>query len=174
MRYHYTTSQWLPCRLELAFSFFANPNNLPLLMPHWQRVRIDSLNLVRPSDAASSSADIAGQGTTMRISFRPVPYLPLRQTWRAVISEFTWNNRFCDEQKRGPFAYWKHCHRIREESHAGASGTLITDDVAYEMKMGPFGDFAHRLFVVRQIRNLFLYRQQQVEKLLLPDREENS
>jgi ligand-binding SRPBCC domain-containing protein len=165
MRHHFTSSQWVPYSRATVFRFFANPANLPPLMPRWQAARIDRIDIVPPPGESPSSA-VAGLSSTMRISFRPVPLSPIRQTWHAIISEFARDEHFCDEQQSGPFAYWKHCHRLRDESRNGVSGTLLTDDVVYEIKLGVLGELAHSLFLARQIQNLFRHRQQQLEKLL--------
>ena len=172
MRHHFTSSQWVPYPRAALFRFFANPANLPPLMPRRQDARIDTADIIAPPDQPGATS-IAGLGSTMRISFRPVPFAPIRQTWHAIISEFAWNEHFCDEQTAGPFAYWKHCHRLRDESHNGIAGTLLTDDVTYEMKLGFLGELAHALFVARQMRRTFRYRQQQLEKLLPLYRKEN-
>ena len=172
MRHHFTSSQWVPYPRSAVFRFFADPANLPPLMPRRQDARIDAMHIVAPTIQPGSSS-VAGVGTTMRISFRPLPLSPIRQTWHAIISEFAWNEHFCDEQTAGPFAYWKHCHRLRDESHNGIAGTLLTDDVTYEMKLGFLGELAHALFVARQMRRTFRYRQQQLEKLLPLYRKEN-
>jgi ligand-binding SRPBCC domain-containing protein len=178
MRRHFKTSQWVPCPPGLAFAFFANPLNLPSLMPEWQHARIEDIVVIAPPEhpAASTGAApfhsiVAGADTAMLISFRPVPFVPIRMTWQAVISEFVWNDHFCDEQQRGPFAYWKHCHYVRDESRNGTPGTFVTDEVVYEMKMGALGEIAHGMVFGRQIRKLFHHRQRQLERLLpLPPR----
>ncbi len=40
MRHTFQTEQWLPFPVELVFAFFAYPENLPRLMPAWQKARI--------------------------------------------------------------------------------------------------------------------------------------
>lgn len=73
-----------------------------------------------------------------------------------------WNDRFCDVQERGPFASWRHCHTVKAERRAEGDGTLIADDVIYEMKMGALGEMAHRTFVRSQLEKTFAYRQQRI------------
>lgn len=167
MRHSFTASQWIPRPVEQVFAFFANPENLILLMPRWNKARIEQAEIVPVAqDASQDRAVAAGAGSLVTISFRPLPLSPIRWQWKAVISEFVWNDHFCDEQLDGPFAYWKHCHRLGAESRDGVAGTLVTDAVVYEMKMGSLGDLAHALFTARQIKALFAYRHAQVEKIL--------
>jgi ligand-binding SRPBCC domain-containing protein len=171
MRHHFTTSQWVPYPVEPVFAFFADPYNLPPLMPRWQKARVDEAQIVAPPVAIARDAQLshriaAGTGSILLISFRPVPLSPIRLTWEAAITEFSWNEHFCDEQRCGPFAYWKHCHRVREEERDGVAGTNVTDDVTYEMKLGAAGEVAHTLVFASQIRQLFAYRQRQVAAIL--------
>ena len=150
MRHTFQSEQWVPYSGERVFAFFADPANLPPLMPAWQRARVEK------------TPDAAGEGSLITISFRPVPLLPLRLEWDALITEFRWNDFFCDEQRRGPFKYFRHCHRIREERN----GTVVSDDVEYELPFGFLGDMANRLMIKRQIQSLFRHRQKMLPMLL--------
>jgi hypothetical protein len=100
------------------------------------------------------------------ISFRPIPLLPLRLKWDGYIAEFRWNDFFCDEQRRGPFRYIHHCHRVRGEIREGASGAVVSDVLEYELPMGPLGDLLNRLAMKRQLRAFFAYRQRMLPLLL--------
>jgi ligand-binding SRPBCC domain-containing protein len=166
MRRHFVTSQWLPYPVPVVFAFLANPQNLPLLMPPSQKARMESAYLVaplqRPVSSHKTSNVAAGEGSTITLSFRPFPLSPVRQRWEALITEFQWNDHFCDRQVRGPFALWEHCHGVRGEN----GGTLVTDEVNYEMKLGAAGDVAHSLFVSAQMEKLFIYRQRRMGELL--------
>ncbi len=159
--------QWIPFPVDQVFAFFANPANLPPLMPAWQQARIDRSAIVAPPASSLQRAEAAGEGTQMTISFRPIPLCPMRMEWEARITAFAWNDHFCDEQLSGPFAYWLHCHRVVEETREGVKGTLVTDDVTYEMKFGVLGEVANLLGGAWQMRSLFLYRQRQLIKLLV-------
>src|SRR5271155_4143083 len=101
MRHRFQTEQWLPYPSDRVFAFFANPANLPPLMPEWQQARIEKTVIVPPPSFASRFA--AGKGSWIMISFRPLPFIPLRLEWDAYIDELQWNEFFCDEQKKGPF-----------------------------------------------------------------------
>jgi ligand-binding SRPBCC domain-containing protein len=172
------TSDWTPYPVELVFAFFANPGNLPHLMPDWQQARVESSRFVAPPARPLASdptlrfqSPAAGVGSEMTISFRPVPKLPLRIGWLARITEFVWNSYFCDEQVKGPFASWKHRHGIVSELRPGETGqavrgTLVSDEVEYELPLGPLGTIAHGLFVRRQMEATFVHRRQRLEEIL--------
>jgi ligand-binding SRPBCC domain-containing protein len=102
----------------------------------------------------------------MTISFRPFPLAPFRVPWDAEITEFAWNDHFCDVQHRGPFAYWRHCHHISAETRGGVAGTKVHDHVEYELPLGPLGELANALVMQRQFRAIFDYRQKRTAELL--------
>lgn len=172
MRHTYHSEQWLPYPIDLVFAFFSNPENLPRLMPRWQKARIEEAVLTAPllpTDSATSSritGTVAGAGSRITLSFKPFPYAPTRIPWEAEITEFVWNDHFCDDQLRGPFSYWHHCHSLRSETRANITGTLLRDEIKYELPLGKIGDLANYLFVTGQLRSSFTYRHKRTEELL--------
>lgn len=174
MRYAFHAEQWLPYPIELVFAFFSNPKNLPRLMPSWQKAHIDKATLIAPQPSLAASSSIrtaAGDGSLITLSFRPIPLSPIRLSWLAEISDFTWNHRFCDTQLRGPFAYWHHCHTVTPQSSAtttghSESGTLVSDDVHYEPPLGKLGALAQHLLIARQLRSTFAFRHARTLNLL--------
>jgi ligand-binding SRPBCC domain-containing protein len=177
MRHAYHSEQWLPYPVEFVFAFFANPENLPRLMPLWQKARIEEATFAAPPTQPASSSSVrsnsiaAGTGTRITLSFKPFPYAPIRVPWEAEIFEFVWNDHFCDRQLLGPFAYWHHCHRVHSESHTNPSGilipgTLLCDDVEYEMPLGKLGELAQHFFITRQLKSTFICRHARAAELL--------
>jgi ligand-binding SRPBCC domain-containing protein len=176
MRHTFEAIQWLPYPVELVFAFFANPENLPRLMPKWQKARIEEAAFAPPPPRPTSANPIrlrgiiAGAGTRMTLSFRPFPLSPFRVPWDAEITEFLWNDHFCDIQHRGPFAYWSHCHRLQPETRirdgAALAGTLLRDEVKYELPLGAVGQLAQRFFMERQVKSIFNFRHQRTAELL--------
>src|SRR5947209_2794359 len=169
MPHTYQTSQWLPHPVAQVFAFFANPANLPRLIPAWQAARIDALTLVPAPTPPSGfpAPPAAGAGTRMTLSFRPFPFAPIRLKWDAQIVEFAWNDHFCDIQlRRGPFASWRHCHRVHAETRNGTPGSLLTDHLEYELPLAPISNLAHALVLRRQIQSAFAFRQKETLRLL--------
>ena len=172
MRHTFETQQWLPVPLAEVFLFFADPGNLPRLMPPWQHAKIDAISLAPPPPrpgsavAGESQTVVAGAGTRMTISFRAFPFSPVRIPWDAEITEFCWNDHFCDTQHRGPFRFWLHCHRLAAELRDGEPGTRLTDHLAYEFPGGPLGDLANALGGRAQIASIFRYRHRMTTQLL--------
>ena len=159
MRHTFQAEQWLPYPREKVFAFFADPSNLPPLMPKWQRARVERAKYV---GSPGVGGVVAGQGSVITISFRPVPLVPVRLEWDAYIAEFCWNEYFCDEQRRGPFRYFHHCHRVRNDRN----GSVVRDEVEYELPLGLLGDLANGFAVRGQIGSLFRYRQRLLPLLL--------
>ena len=58
---------------------------------------------------------------------------PLRVRWAARHFGYVPNTQFCDEQVRGPFAMWRHTHRIES---IGAERSLYEDSVEYAVPGG--------------------------------------
>jgi len=176
MRHTWHSEQWLPHPVEYVFAFFANPENLPRLMPAWQKARIEEAAFAPPPPRPAAStlplrSIAAGAGTRMTISFRPFPYAPLRVPWEAQITDFVWNDHFCDHQLRGPFAFWHHCHSVRPEprttdSGSSITGTLLHDDIEYEIPFGQAGELARRIFISHQLRSTFSFRHARTQELL--------
>ena len=71
MVHHAEFEQWLPRPLEEVFLFFANPQNMPRIMPAWMKVNLTALQLNPP---AGGSAPIAGPGSELLATFRPIPF----------------------------------------------------------------------------------------------------
>lgn len=74
--------------------------------------------------------------------------LPVRMTSKIV--ELDPPHRFVDEMQKGPFRSWRHVHRFEPTD----GGTLMVDDVDYDVGFGPLGAVVDRLFVRRYMSKL--------------------
>jgi len=176
MHHHFQSEQWLPYSVEHVFAFFSNPENLPRLMPKWQNARIEEASFAPPPPRPATANPmrfpgiVAGAGTRMTLSFRPFPLSPLRVPWEAEIDQFAWFDHFCDTQHRGPFAFWHHCHRISPETRdlngTPTRGTLVRDEVEYELPFGALGELANKLVMQRQFKSIFAFRHKRTADLL--------
>jgi len=166
------TEQWVPFPVANVFRFFANPGNLPRIMPPQQHTELIRLDLVPPPGISAGRATvtsedpIAGAGSKIGVSFRVVPFLPLRVRWMAEIMEFEMDRSFVDVQVRGPFQHWRHRHEFEPAAREGREGTMVRDAVEYDVGWGFLGAWAERLFVGPQMKRTFAHRQQVLEKLL--------
>ena len=162
--------QWVPFPIDQVFLFFANPENLPRIMPPSTATRIERLRLVPPEPPATTAISVgdslAGVSSEIVTSFRVAPLLPVRQTWVARITEFEWNRLFADIQVRGPFKSWTHRHEVTPAVRNGVAGTVVRDRIQYEIGFSFLGQIAQTLFVRHQMRATFAYRHAVLEKLL--------
>jgi len=166
MNFSYQAEQWLPYPIEAVFAFFANPENLPALMPRWQKARLEQARIVPPPSYSNAKALMAGEGSRITLSFRPFRGLPFRVRWQAEITEFVMNSQFSDRQVSGPFVFWHHTHRMTSVDRAGINITVILDQVQYEPPMGMLGRLANGIFLRRQLEQSFAYRQTRIRELL--------
>jgi ligand-binding SRPBCC domain-containing protein len=164
-----TFEQWMPYPLERVFNFFGDPENLPLIMPAWMQVRVDNATLVAPSDAPSDRK-FAGAGSVVAVSFRPIPFLPLRAQSNARIVAFEMNHLFEDVHSDALFKNWHHRHQFVPENRNGVTGTIARDVITYDLRFGPLSRLVNSFVVARQMRRTFEYRQRVVEHLLAQGR----
>jgi ligand-binding SRPBCC domain-containing protein len=171
MRQRFETSQWVPFPVELVFAFFANPSNLPHVMPPGLKVRLEDAR-IQPPAARPMAADparrfrsvAAGVGSEILISFSLLPVLP-RASSLHVINEFEWNSHFCDEQIRGPFGAFHHRHGIVTEFRDWIEGTLVSDEINYELGAGMLNPIA--VPVARgRLERMFAYREKRLPEIL--------
>jgi ligand-binding SRPBCC domain-containing protein len=172
MTHHIQFEQWVPVPIDRVFLFFADPQNLPRIMPPGTGTEVNHLKLVTPpglSPDSSTDTDrdaLAGAGSEIVTSFRVVPFLPFRAQWIALITEFEWNHHFADIQKKGPFRSFHHRHELVAEMRNGVTGTVVRDVIDYDVGFGWLGTLAQKFFIRRQLQRTFEYRQRALTKLL--------
>jgi len=135
--HEYRSELLLQSPLGVVFPFFSDASNLEALTPPWMRFRI-----VTPRPIAMH----AGALIDYRLRVRGIP---LR--WRSEITAWDPPFRFADEQRRGPYRFWKHEHHFEECE----GGTRALDIVHYAV---PFDFFSHRLLVKPDIERIFAFR----------------
>lgn len=165
MAQRFQTEQWIRAPLETVFRFFSDPRNLAKISPPSAGARLKAVRLVPPN--ADRAEGLAGAGSEIDISIRLLPYVPLRGSWTARIVDFEWLNFFQDEQVRGPFKRFEHRHSFIAEVRDGQQGTVIRDQVEYEIGLGPLGTVADVLIVRRMLNQMFAYRHAVTESLLV-------
>lgn len=137
-------TQFLPHPREVVFEFFADAYQLESITPPWLRFAV-----LTPRPISMR----AGLRIDYRLHLRGVPI-----RWQSVISAWAPPDRFVDEQVRGPYRRWHHEHRFERVE----GGTLCRDLVDYEV---PGGRLVDRLFVRRDLRNIFRFRQRKLAEL---------
>jgi ligand-binding SRPBCC domain-containing protein len=136
--------QLLPRPPEDAFQFFSDAFNLEAVTPPWLGFRV-----VTPGPIEM------GEGTLIEYRLR-LHRVPVR--WLTRIEVWDPPRRFVDVQVRGPYRYWHHTHSFEPAD----GGTLMRDEVRYEIPYGPLGSLAARLFVRRDLERIFDHRHEAV------------
>ena len=90
-----------------------------------------------------------------------IPFLG-HTPWLTEIKYVEEGFSFVDEQRVGPYKTWIHSHRLEEVDQ----GTRMTDEIRYEMPLGPLGGLAHCLFVRRTLERIFNYRREKLSEIL--------
>ena len=141
---------------------------LPCLLGYIGKCSAPCVGRVSADDHRALAEDfcdsMAGQTSRFasRLEGERFPFSPFRIRWDALIEDFRWLEGFCDVQLRGPFRYWRHCHTVQPHRR----GTLLRDEVEYELPLGPLSPLADKLFVHRQLAATFPYRHRRTLELL--------
>jgi len=128
---------------EKVFPFFADARNLETLTPPWLNFNVLTPGHIEMRDGALIDYQLRVHG------------LPV--CWRTEITGWNPPYSFCDEQRRGPYRRWRHTHTFMEKD----GGTLCRDEVVYAV---PGGALVNRLFVQRDVKRIFAYRAQALQK----------
>jgi ligand-binding SRPBCC domain-containing protein len=129
------------------FPFFASPENLQLITPHWLKFKIRTQLPVDMHESAIIDYSLQLHG------------LPV--FWRSMIRNWSPPNEFTDTQIKGPFKLWTHRHQLITNSE----GTLMIDTVHYQVPGGPFAGLINRMYVRRDVARIFAYRKQVLAEL---------
>ncbi|MDL2334988.1 MAG: SRPBCC family protein, partial [Chloroflexota bacterium] len=142
-----SASQHIARPVEEVFSFFAEPRNLARLTP-------SSMDFAFLSDDF-----VMREGLTIEYRLRPLFGVPAK--WRTLIAEYDAPHRFADVQLAGPYRRWEHRHTFTPVP----GGTLVEDDVEYELPFGPLGALGHRWLVRGELERIFRYRARAIESI---------
>lgn len=85
----------------------------------------------------------------------------VRITWVTEISQVVPRQMFVDQQKSGPFKFWRHQHRFKVHGE----GVEMEDEVHYALPMGWLGHLAHGLFARHQVKSTFDFRKRRFEEI---------
>lgn len=140
--------QLIPLPLERTFAFFSRAENLEAITPPWLKFRLITKTPIEMKRGAIIEYNL-------RINGFPV-------YWRTLIAEYDPPHRFVDVQQQGPYKLWRHEHTFE----AVDGGTLMRDRVEYQIGYGILGEIARRLFVARQLRQIWDYREKRLAEIL--------
>ncbi len=146
--YTLEVKQFVKISLKEAWDFFSSPDNLSKITPEHMGFYITS---------GVPSKMYPGQIITYKVS----PVAGIKTNWVTEITHVAEGLFFVDEQRFGPYRMWHHEHHFEAKNN----GVLMTDRVSYKLPMGFLGRIAHFLFVQKQLKGIFEYREKCLEKL---------
>ncbi len=147
--YSFKKVQLLPISLNKAWEFFSNPANLANMTPANMCFKIVSQH--------HGGKMYAGQ--IIEYTVKPLLGFPLY--WMTEITHVENEEYFIDEQRFGPYSFWHHQHHFKVVQ----GGVEMTDIVHYKIPFWFLGDIANKLFVKKQLNNIFRYRFEKAEEL---------
>ena len=143
------TVQKIPISLDKAWIFFSNPANLQAITPDNMGFKVISKH----------HGDTMYAGQIIEYTVKPLLGIPLY--WMTEITQVKDNQYFIDEQRVGPYSLWHHQHHFK----AMEGGVEMTDIVHYKNPFWVLGKLANKLFVRKQLKEIFNYRFKKVEEL---------
>lgn len=145
--YTFQSEQFLDQPLDRVFNFFKKPENLDSVTPKNLGFKILTPSPILMKKGAEIDYTIWLYGFPMK--------------WKTIITEYDPPHSFTDSQVKGPYKTWIHTHRFASQG----DGTLMTDDLKYEIPLGPLGVIAHVLFVKREVEKIFEYRKKVIDQI---------
>lgn len=135
-----TASLVVPRPLDEVFGFFARPRNLHRITPTGMGFEY----LTHDGEMRAG----------LEIGYRIRPLFGIPVGWLTEITSYDPPNEFRDVQLKGPYRRWEHRHRFE----AVEGGTLVRDEVDYEVPVGAAGDAVNRFIIRNELAWIFLYR----------------
>jgi len=140
--------QSVPAPLDVVWDYFATPANLNEMTPPDMNFEIIH---------GGEGKMFQGQLIEYLVQFIPM----IKSRWLTEIAHVVEKAYFVDEQRIGPYSFWYHEHSFE----AVENGTLVRDQVTYQLSFGPLGELVHTLWVGRRLKSIFDYRQQKINQL---------
>lgn len=144
--YQLKQQQKVPTTLAKAWDFISSPRNLKRITPDYMGFEIITDDLPEKMYPG------------MIIAYKVSPVLGIKMTWVTEITHVEDQVFFVDEQRAGPYTIWHHEHKLEVID----GGVLMTDIVTYKPPLGILGRIANGIFIRKQIKEIFAYRDKAV------------
>lgn len=142
--------QFIPGDAARIWDFFATPRNLDTLTP--------------PNIAFAIIGDVPARMFPGQLIEYRIGILPgLRTRWLTVIPEVEEGRYFVDEQRVGPYKFWRHEHHFAPTPDG--RGVTMTDHIAYDVGWGPLGAVLERCWIRGTLNKIFDYRRDKIVTL---------
>lgn len=146
----YLGEVWLPVPPENVFAFLADLKNMEKVFPPSLELKVLSRADLRLREGRDYEYSLRRHSISVKCS--------------SHIIDWVENHRFSSTHRKGPFHLWFHSRNLERI----ASGTLLTDRVIYQHKLGYFGDLFGQLILGSGLKNCFRFRGKQLMQILAP------
>jgi len=143
------TRQLIKSDIKTVWEFMSSPKNLATITPEY--MGFEMLNNLH--------GDKMHQGQIIEYYVKPIMNIKLH--WVTEITHVKENEFFVDEQRFGPYKFWHHKHFLKEVPQ----GVEMYDLVHYKLPLGFIGIIGNNLFVKKQLKEVFDYRNKKVEEI---------
>ena len=139
--------QWIDTPPTEVFKFFTQETNLEKLTPDYLHFKV-----------MSKSTQSISKGTTINYKLK-IHGIPCN--WKSLISFYSENHGFTDEQVQGPYKKWVHFHGF----YPLGRGTLIQDKIIYQEPFGFIGKLFVGKFIKNDLEKIFNFRHKAITEL---------
>ena len=146
--YRFVRTQKIPIKINEAWSFLSNPNNLKTITPPYMEFQIHE---------NEKTEMYPGQIIKYTVS----PILGIKINWVTEITHVKNLEYFVDEQRFGPYAFWHHKHFIKEIK----GGVEMMDILDYSLPFSILGRIFHPIMVRPKLNEIFNYRREKLIKI---------
>ena len=140
--YIFKRVQTLNSDIETIWSFVSKPENLEKITPDNMQFSILSKSNLEMEEG-------------MLIAYKISPFLDINTTWITMITNVIKNEKFIDQQVKGPYKFWHHEHKFEVIS---SNKVKMTDIITYIPPFGFLGDIANAIFLKKKLKNIFDFR----------------
>jgi ligand-binding SRPBCC domain-containing protein len=141
--------QKIPVTIPVIWDFISSPKNLKIITPPHMGFDIITKNLPEKMYPG------------IIISYYVKPIMGFKMLWVSEITQVKNQEYFVDEQRIGPYRLWHHQHHIQPIQ----GGILMSDIVNYSPPFGLAGKIANKIFINRQLGEIFEFRTKKLEEL---------
>jgi uncharacterized protein (TIGR01777 family) len=136
----FTKATVVPAPADEVFDWHTRPGAFQRLTPPWDDTRLLHYDGIRDGDRV-----------VLRVK------APWPRKWVAEHFDYRHGVQFNDRQIKGPFPAWVHAHQFREPDNTPTQ-CLMRDHIEFKLPAGPLGAIAYRLFMRKQIEQMFDHR----------------
>lgn len=147
MTYKLKRTQVIDKPREEVFAFFKQPENLEKITPSQVGFQI-----LTPKPIKMQSGAVLDY---------TIQLLWFKLRWTTLITNYQEPELFSDVALKSPYSFWYHTHTFIEKDNS----TIMHDEVLYMLPFGILGKIVHKLFVKKQLKQIFDHRAEVIAEI---------